>query len=456
MAEMTGRDAAVEALQDRGGMVTVHLDRLLSERPLPPAEAHLAAELVCGVTRRRRTLDAVIRAHSDRPNRKPPPMVREILRTGAYQLLMLDRVPDFAVVDEAVGQCRRGHPRRAGFVNAVLREIARGASEAVEGPPPLDRRTIAIAPDRYRTVGRDVFRDPADRPVEHFGEIVSLPNDLAERWLAQADSATTAFRHAMQVNARPPLTARVNLARTTVAAVLDACGAAGVEAERHANGRCVVFRGHVDLSRLDVFNDGRITPQDATATEPVEALDVQPGMRVLDFCAAPGAKTVQIAEKLRGAGEVVALDVHEDKLARIREAVERCGLDNVRLLPASRAGSLELESFDRVLVDAPCSNTGVLARRVEARWRFETDRIGRIAADQRQILAMAAMFCAPAGRIVYSTCSIEPEENDEVVRAFAKRDGRAKVVDRLFTRPQGFGPIAEYRDGGFWAALRRS
>ncbi len=453
----TARQTALDALVDRQGMVLAHLDRLLTERDLSGPDAALAAELVCGVTRRRRTLDAIIRAHSDRPKRKGNPLIQTILRMGVYQIVMLDRVPDFAAVNEAVEICRRYHPRRAGFVNAVLRGVARSVGEAQTGTPPVDDCTVPIAADRYRVMDGPVFRPPAEEPAWYFAEAVSLPDDLAERWLQTADSTAAAVRMAMQINARPPVVARVNLSQTTVAEVLEELAAAGVEATGHTNGMSIVLGGHADVAALGPFVDGRISPQDATASEAVEALDVQPGMRVLDFCAAPGSKTVQIGEHLRGQGEIVAVDVDQRKLQRIAEGVERCGMtDLVRLCPASEAGSLAIASFDRVLVDAPCSNTGVLARRVEARWRFDAGKLGKMAADQRQLLALAAMFCSSNGRLVYSTCSIETEENDRVVQAFAKRHGRAKVIDRKFIRPQGFVPPAEYRDGGFWAAMKIS
>jgi 16S rRNA (cytosine967-C5)-methyltransferase len=456
VAESPARAIALEALLDRQGLVTAHLDRLLSERSPAPADAALACELAHGVVRRRRTLDAIIRVYSDRPKRKPPAPVQEILRLGVYQLVFLDRIPAFAAVSEAVDACRSRHRRRAGFVNAVLRSVDRDMGDPQTGKPPLDQQTVPIAPDRYRVFGKPMFYSPEDRPEGFLGEAVSLPDDLAGRWLGQAHSMREAYDRAMQVNARPPVVARVNTAQMSVAEAIARLTDAGVDAAAHVNGVSVVFTAHVDVTALDLFAEGVISPQDPTATAVVGALDVRPGMRVLDLCAAPGTKTMQIGQIMGGAGQIVAVDVSEAKLQRIAESARRCGLDNIELCPAERLGSLDPESFDRILIDAPCSNTGVLARRVEARWRFRADALGQLAADQRQLIAMASVFLAAEGRMVYSTCSIEPEENDEVIQGVVRQRGTLKVADRKLTRAEGFAGPAEYRDGGFWAALTRS
>jgi 16S rRNA (cytosine967-C5)-methyltransferase len=456
MAVPTSRQTALEALLDRQGKVVVHLDRLLAAGALPAAEAALASELAHGVVRRRRTLDAIIRAFSARPGREPSEPIRQILRLGVYQLVFLDRIPAFAAVSESVGLCRRGHPRHTGFVNALLRAVSGGLGEPRDGPAPLDRRTVALEPRRWRRFDRDIFDDPHAAAASFLADYVSLPDDLAARWLADAHSLDDAVARAMHVNARPPIIARVDRSRTTVQAVLDDLAAAGAAAVPHANGRSIAFTAHVDLQRLDVFHRGLINPQDPTATAAVDALDPQGGWQVLDLCAAPGTKTIQTAEAMERTGRIVAADVSAAKLERIAESARRCGAELVETCPAERVGSLVPESFDAVIVDAPCSNTGVLARRVEARWRFRADQLGRLAADQRRLLEMASLFCAPGGAILYSTCGIEPEENDRVVQAFCRTTPSCRLVDRRLTRPQGFVEPQRYHDGGFWAVMKKA
>ena len=449
------RELALAALADRQGMPMAHLERLLAQAAPPPVETHLAMELVRGVVRRRRTLDTVILAFTDRPDQKPPPAVQDILRLAAYQLIFLDRVPDFAAVNEAVSAARRRHPHMSGFVNALCRNVARSLGEAREGPPPQDGTAVPLAPDRHRPFDRAVFVPAATSGPQWLGQACSLPDVLAGRWLARAGSLEAAFELAIQADARPPVTARVNTARMSVERALAELDRAGVKAVAHVGGRNVVFTGPVDIAALDLFRQGIITPQDASATAVVADLDVRPGQRVLDLCAAPGTKTTHIGELLGGRGEVIAADVSAEKLSRLAEAAVRCGLTNVRPILAEQVGALEVGSFDRVLVDAPCSNTGVLARRVEARWRFEADALGRLAADQRRLLELGAMFLAPSGRVVYSTCSIEPEENQGVVQAFLARQRRFRRLSEAALEPRGFVPPQQYRDGGYRAVLGR-
>ncbi len=449
------REIALEALLDRQGYVTGRLDRLIQQRRPAPADAGLATELALGVVRHQRTLDAVLRRFAAQPKKALPPALQQILRLGAYQILFLDRVPDFAAVSEAVDAAQARHPRRAGFVNGVLRNVGRSAGEVQAGKPPLDRRTVALSLDAWRGLDRDVFFDPAREPVGYLGEAVSLPDDLARRWLERSGDLQAAFELGMQVNVRPPIVARVDLGRTSVQAVIEALAGQGVQAVAHANGRSVVFRGHVHLTGLEAFNTGLITPQDATATAAGQAVQAEPGMRVLDFCAAPGTKTTQIGEQMLRQGTLVAADVSEERLELIRASAARTGLENVQTLLAERVAGLEPGSFDRVLVDVPCSNTGVLARRVEARWRFRSDRLGRIADDQRQLLMLASVFLRPGGRLIYSTCSIEPEENEQVVQTFLRRSGSFRRLEQHTTTPLGQAGPDRYHDGGYWAALSR-
>ncbi|NQU75967.1 MAG: hypothetical protein HQ546_06630 [Planctomycetes bacterium] len=453
----TARELAIEALLDREGMVCVHLHRLLSQRSVDATEAHFATELVHGVTRRRRTLDEVIRAYSARPGRSLPATVREILRLAVYQLIFLERVPAFAAVNEAVASCLARHPRSAGFVNALARAVSVGCGELQNGPAPLTGQCVAITPDSYRQMDRKVFHSrPSDAgQAALLGQLCSLPNDLAGRWLKRSRSPADAFVEAMQSNARPPMVARVNAARTTVAEVLSRLASEGVQAVAHENGSSIVFVEHANVTDLEVFRLGLITPQDATATAVALAAEVRPGMRVLDFCASPGTKTTHMGELMADAGEIVAVDVKEEKLALIEAASRRCGLGIIRTCLAEHVGALEGGSFDRILVDAPCSNSGVLARRVEARWRFQADRLGRLAGDQRQLLALAAAFLAPGGRMIYSTCSIEPEENQDVVRGFLRKHGQLKLLTDRCVGPLGFAPPQRYRDGGYFAVLAR-
>jgi 16S rRNA (cytosine967-C5)-methyltransferase len=450
------RDLALAALGDRAGNVTAHLNRLLSGEGISPVEAALARELAMGVVRRRRTLDAVISAFQQRREQRLGGKVRDILRLGVYQILFLQRVPDFAAVNEAVEQVGRRRPRSRGFVNALLRGVARSASPRQVGPVPLAPDVVSVDADSFRRLDRPVFADPGGDPAGFLAEAFSLPDELADRWLASFRGLAGAVRAALHANARPPLILRVNACRATVPEVLWRLSEAGVEAVPHVNGLSVVPKEHLDVRGLEVFAEGLIQPQDASATAVIAAADVQPGMRVLDMCAAPGTKTTHLAERMQNSGRIVACDVSPERLARIEENCQRMGLTIVQTVLAERVLPLTEQPFDLVLVDAPCSNTGVLARRAEARWRFSGQRLRKLSRDQRGLLHLAAQFVRSGGTLVYATCSLEPEENGQVVRDLTGREPTFRLLRQRQIRPAGADEPSRWLDGGYFAILRRS
>ncbi len=450
---LTARDIAVKALRDRTGFVTDHLDHLLGDASLSPADRGLASELTLGVLRRRRTLQCILRKYLRRPKQKLPRPVESILHVAIYQLLLLDRVPDFAAVDEAVEQTRRfGHPRQAGLVNGVLRTLLRetGPADPSQTDPAVD---ILPTPAGGQTLGRAAFREPDRRPADYLGEAYSLPSDLTARWIA-AHGFDTARALAAHSCATPPVICRVNLARATVAEALAALAEDSIAATPHANGASIVLPSADGLTDCAAFRDGLIQPQDPTATAVIAAAPIEPGMAVLDFCAAPGTKTTHIAQRMNNRGRIDACDVSDAKLARINDNCRRMGFDIVRTVAAGQIGQLDLGSYDLVLVDAPCSNTGVLARRIEARWRFADDEPARIAEDQFFLLNAAAHYVRPGGTLLYSTCSIEPEENTRLVARLLGKIETLGCADRKLTLPGPVGDPTRWHDGGFRAMIQ--
>jgi 16S rRNA (cytosine967-C5)-methyltransferase len=315
---------------------------------------------------------------------------------------------------------------------------------------------VPIDSGRYVKLSKAVFADPATDPVRHLGQAWSLPTQLAERWTARY-GPQRAWELAAHAADRPPLIARVNTRLASLQTVLASLTEEGVDAAAHANGRSVVLPGGQDVTSLAAFRDGWIQPQDATATAVLagHAELFKAGSAVLDFCAAPGTKTTQLAELMNNTGRIVAADTTDVKIERIDENCCRMKVDTVETRLAPEIGSLDPESFDVVLVDVPCSNTGVLARRPEARWRFKADDLAALTRTQKTLLSMAAMFCKPGGHIIYSTCSIEPEENEQVVKAVAGRAG-LNVRQQGTTLPAGnAAEPTTWQDGGYRALLRK-
>jgi len=450
------RDIAVWALGDRQGYVSMRLDNLLSRSGLSQQDQALARELALGTCRRRATLEALMRAFMQQPDKPLPGTLNEILLVAIYQMIFLDRVPDHAAVNEAVEQAiRHRHRRKSGMVNGVLRTIGRKVSQAVQGPVPLESNVIPVGPGTYRKIDRAVFPDPQKAPAAYLSAAYSLPLELIERWIGRLGSAQAACEIAMQANLRAPVIMRVNRLKGDIQTALDSLSADGVKAEAHENGQSVVLPQHRPLSSLKAFTEGLLQPQDPSATDVVPAADPKCGMKVLDFCAAPGTKTTHLAERMHNTGSITAVDTTEEKLQRIKDNCRRMGVAIVETLLADAVGTLKPQSFDLVLADVPCSNTGVLARRAEARWRFDTDSLRKLARDQQQILLAASNFVKPGGKLVYSTCSIEPEECEEVTRWFLASGTGFKLLGEKITLPGGAADPTRWHDGGYWAVLAR-
>jgi 16S rRNA (cytosine967-C5)-methyltransferase len=385
----------LERVETDAAFADLALDAELRRRPLAPRDAALATELVYGTLRWQRYLDWILSPHSRRRLPTLDPRVRVLLRMTAYQIAFLERVPAFAAVNDAVTLARRA-PGVAGYVNAVLRAFARrGPAEREPAPPP--------------------------DPVDALATRCSFPTWLAARWLARygAEPAEALMR---ALNARPPLTVRVNTLRTSreqLAARLAGEEHVPTRATRLAPEGLVVEDGG-DPGAWHVFVEGACVVQDEASMLVARLLEPAAGATIADVCAAPGTKTTHLAQLMGNRGRLLAFDPQPDRLARVAEAAARLGVTIVETVPgpvqalAPRwAGGCE-----GVLVDAPCSNLGVLRRNPEVKWRRQPADVAAAGERQRGILAAAAVLVRPGGRLVYATCSLEPEENDEVVWAF--------------------------------------
>ena len=449
--QYSARDVAVQALRDRAGNVSAYLDRLLTTASLSETERDFARELALGTVRRRGTLRAILRKFLTRPDKKLPAPLGEVLEVALYQLLFLERVPAFAVVNEAVEQAvRHRHKRQSGLVNGVLRGVTRALSDRIDGAPPLAADVVPTGCDSYRKMDRAIFADPASRPAEYLAEAFSLPLSLAGRWVERSGSLESAADLAMHTNIRAPVILRVNRLRASVEDVLKDLKSEGVEARAHENGCSVVLVESRKMTNLGVFQRGWVQVQDATATAVgVVAADPRAGMNVLDFCAAPGTKTTHLAELMDDRGSITAVDVSRSKLDKIETNCKRMGISIVSTCLADQVGGLDPKSFDLVLVDVPCSNTGVLARRAEARWRFDPQALVKLTEDQRALVELARQFVRGGGRMVYSTCSIEPEECGEL----AHRVRGMNMLREQLTLPAGADDPTRWCDGGYFAVF---
>lgn len=416
-----------------GDFLEHRLDSDPSFRALPDEDRRLCRELAFGVLRNRSALDWLVARRTD--GRPQKPALQSILRLGVYQVFFLDRVPDHAAVNETVVLARTGgFTSQSGFVNAVLRGLIREKDACREALAELRKTSPAVG--------------------------WSQPQWLVDRWTASL--APEALETFLRWNNTPPETfARVNLLRTTPAAQAERWKNEGVEvtpvsADWVEPDTVFALQRHPPLESLASFREGGFYVQDPSTLLAVSLLDPKPGERVLDLCAAPGGKTAYIAQRLQNSGSITAHDSNEERLKMVRENCQRLGITNVACATsAGNPGKLPSElsssaTFDRVLIDAPCSNTGVLRRRVELRWRIRPEEISRLAAVQAGLLEQAAPLVKQGGALVYSTCSLEPEENAEVIAAFLSRHSefQQKAAKSLH-------PVHDGVDGAFATRLEK-
>ncbi len=447
------RDRAVKALvRSYEGEAFCHdlLAEMQDADPLSPADAALAAELAIGVSRHRLTCEHIA-AHFYRGRWAGLRVsVRMILGLGVYQLCWLDRIPDHAIVDQAVRQARRQGRGAAATVNAVLRKLALSVGEAIERSDDSDpRRTLPIDETRVRIFDRNVFPDPSRKPLDALIATTSHPPWLVERWHRRYKPALC--RRVCEAGIRrPPLVLRPNTTRITAEQLRDRLIAAGHPADLTDDSHSVILRGGATASGLSEIHDGLCQPQDSTAGRVLRLAPPRAGERVLDFCAGVGTKSTQAAEMMNNTGVVIATDANADKLQSVSAAAERLGLTIIRPVPMDRLATALAEAGgppDVILLDVPCLNTGVLARRPEARYRAGAKSLKSIVEIQRSILHRIREMADDRTRIIYSTCSLEPEENENQIEAFCEAFPEWTVSKQELTLPD------KHHDGGFFAVL---
>jgi len=449
----------LERVLRAGAFANLTLHHALLDGGLSAVDRALATELVYGSLRWRGRLDYLLSMVLDRPLAKIEPLVLSNLRLGAYQLVFTDRIPASAAVDQAV-HCTRalGADRATGLVNAALRRLAREHKEI-----------------RFPSLVR--------QPKEHLIHYLSLPEWIAERWL-ELYGVEQAAKLAEVSNAPAPLTIRANRLRTSASDLLAEMLPRFPEAKlcRYAPDAITLGRSG-DPGRDPAFLDGRFSVQDEASQLVVELLDPQPGEWILDACAAPGSKTAAIAERVSqgsAQGGVLALDRHAGRLGLVARGARRLGLDRILTLerdasrplndlptlPTAAAGdsgpsegqlegtkpgeARESRDFARILVDAPCSGLGSLRRHPDARWRVRAEDPLKLQALQRSILESTANLLRPGGLLVYSTCTLLPEENEDLVRSFVEERGDLRILGPE-TAPEHLKPLLD--SDGFMRCL---
>ena len=404
------------------------LEVALATARLAPADRGLCHELVCGVVRWQATLDCLITRKTTRP--QPKSALQNLLRLGLYQIFWLDRIPPHAAVHETVELAKHsGFAAQAGFINAVLRGYLRETDEI--------RKILADLKISKPALGH------------------SHPDWLVEKWLVRYGPADT--QKLLAWNNVPPRTfARLNTLKGTAPRLLDLWQKENVEtapANHDWTGENLAYelKAHPTLASLPSFQEGWFYLQDPSTLLAPAQLAAQPGETILDLCAAPGGKTTLLAQGMNNQGRLIAQDIAPERIKLIRDNCRRLGVTIVETTLPGVHNPLQPppEAFDRILVDAPCSNTGVLRRRVDLRWRIQPAEVQRLVATQTELLDQAAPRLRPGGTLVYSTCSLEPEENTGVVKQFLATHPNFRLVTE-----RQLLPFVDHVDGAYIAVLK--
>ena len=380
--------------RNNGAWADAALKAQISRDGLSGPDAALCSRIVYGVMQNRMLLDFYIGAYcTQKPDHLQPPLL-EILRIGAYQIIYLDKIPDSAAFNTSVELAKLAKRGQAsGLVNAVLRKLSQNKKAL---PPVPERDDVQRLSIQY------------SHPKWFVKRLVSLlGREEAERFLACDNQIA-------------PITVQVNPLKTTLEALTEELQQAGISAQPHSwVPDCLELSGTGDLAALPSFREGKFLVQDPAARLVSLIAGIRPGQKVLDVCAAPGGKSLSEAFAMAGNGSIVACDLHENKLKRIQESADRLGVNIITTQAADgRVFRPEWEaSFDTVLVDAPCSGLGIIRKKPDTRYK-KADDLFTLPVVQAAILDNAARYVRPGGTLVYSTCTILPEENEQVTEAF--------------------------------------
>ncbi len=416
--------------------------------PTDPRDLALAEQITVGVIKNLLLLQHLIQHYSGRAPKSIDPIVQKILAIGLYQLRFLTRIPESAAVDQAVEQSKRfGQPRAAGFVNAVLRKATRDPA------PPLPDESAA---------------------ADHARLALSHPHDLFKRLgdlLGQAD----ALRFCRHDQLEPPTILRLDdpagfLAQYTPESLAIPRNNDGfptapltindITLTPHASAGMYVVTGAKRAALAEWAQKGLAQVQDPTAAAVITIARLQPGQSALDRCAGLGTKTLQIRRIIGDTGQLVALDPAEPRCDALRRLLQHRQITNVAVHTSSWLREIKDRAdvpatFDRAIVDVPCSNSGVLARRPEARYHQSDRNLKSLAELQDNILDDTAPAVAPAGLLIYSTCSVWPEENQLRVKAFLKRHADFELIEDRSTLPSFDEDATRYSDGGYYAVFQK-
>ena len=441
-------------------LAAIALNRL-TERTTEPIPRELiektnqkqrTTDLVYGTIRNRSALDLVITSFADLPVKRISAKILNIIRIGSFELGLCPQTPVYSIVNEAVETAKKiAGQKQAAFVNAILRKIA---SHIENRNSPLSQETITRTLPQNTLTGclfdSDFLPDYQKTNADYLSSAFSLPAWLISNWLEQFTPEQTR-QICFASNRRPSVYLRPNILRTTVQDLTKKLQQAGIDFQI-IDDSLIQLHSPKQISSLPGFAEGLFTIQDLAAAIPVKTLQPKPDWSILDLCAAPGTKTTQLAEQTADRAKIFATDIDEKRLSLIKENIERLKLKSITVFEYNELQKITDKEglFDCVLLDVPCSNTAVLAKRPEVRLRITKQAIQSLAKKQLDILHKAAALVKSGGKICYSTCSLQLEENNLLVKKFLESSPDFSLEKDLLTLPSADSPD---HDGSYAAIL---
>lgn len=437
------RGFAVKIL-NRIDRTDAYLDKLLEielkNSNLIGADKALLFEIVHGVMRWMGRIDWILNGFYKGQFSKVVPNIKNALRVALYQILFLDKVPDYAAVNEAVEFVKKLQGQKyADIANGVLRNIIR-SKDGIRYP------------------------NPDEDLINYFSAYYSHPSWIVKRWLARFGKDETE-KLLIANNDKPTLTLRVNNLVTNKEELKNLLNSVGLKySDSKAHDQFIRMSSLSNITDWEYFSKGYFSVQDESTGFPVVLLDPKPGMRVLDLCAAPGGKTGFIADLMQNTGEIIALDRFESRLKILNKNLDRLKITNVKTTAIDSLDFTDEIGFDRVLIDAPCSGLGTLTKKPDLKWKKDLGDIRKIINIQQDLIKKGASLVKPGGYLVYSTCTLEPEENEDQINKFLSDHTEFKLIDAsVFVKKDYVGddgfvktfPHIHGFDGSFAAKLIR-
>jgi len=434
--------AVLNQFEPKHNFVSPILNKLLDQTD----EKQRATDLVYGTIRNQNAIDTVIATFSGRPVERIPSKLLNTVRIATFELIYSPETPEYSIVNEAVENTKVvGGKKQTSFVNAVLRQITMHISNRqIQLSQANPEATLPQTPLTGCEFDTCFLPDPKVSLADYLSTVFSLPEWLVTGWLGEFGEDPTQ-QICFASNRRPNIYIRPNRLKTTAQDLAEKLRQADIDTEIITE--MIRIKSPRAVTELPGFADGLFTVQDITASQAVRLLQPQPGWTILDLCAAPGVKTTQLAEAAGDLAKIIATDIDSQRLQMVKENLARLGINNVNIVPYEEILN---SKFDCVLLDVPCSNTGVLAKRIETRYRLNPKAIKKMTKTQAELLAKAATITKPRGKICYSTCSIQKVENSELVKDFLRknRDWQLQCEQLWLPSANEFD-----RDGGYVAIM---